>query len=199
VLETARVLAMLARLLGGRTLGLFTSLRRMNEVAELLTADLADDSIEVLAPRRAVDDPGSLVDRFRDSPGGGVLLGSRTFWQGIDIPGDDLQAVVIEKLPFEVPTELRRRREARAAEFGQNAFQRYRLGKMLLNLKQMTGRLIRGETDRGIVVIVQARTDRNYFDQLESAFPPGASIRVVDAAQLPELVAELEIGGLDRG
>ena len=198
VVETARVLATLARLLGGRTLGLFTSLRRMNDVAELLAADLADDPIEVLAPRRAVDDPGSLVARFRDLPGGGVLLGSRTFWQGVDIPGDDLQAVVIEKLPFEVPTELRRRREARVAEMGQNAFQRYRLGKMLLNLKQMTGRLIRGEADRGIVVIVEARTDRNYFGELESAFPPGAEVRVVDVEELPGMVAELGLGTLDQ-
>jgi ATP-dependent DNA helicase DinG len=194
VVETARVLASLARLLGGRTLGLFTSLRRMNEVAEILIDDLADETIEVLAPRRAADDPGSLVARFRDLPGGGVLLGSRTFWQGVDIPGDDLQAVVIEKLPFEVPTELRRRREARVAELGLNAFQRYRLGKMLLNLKQMTGRLIRGEDDRGIVVIVEARTDRGYFRQLESAFPAGTEIRVVEAAELPEIAAELGLG-----
>jgi len=194
VVETARVLASLARLLGGRTLGLFTSLRRMNEVAEILIDDLADETIEVLAPRRAADDPGSLVARFRDLPAGGVLLGSRTFWQGVDIPGDDLQAVVIEKLPFEVPTELRRRREARVAELGLNAFQRYRLGKMLLNLKQMTGRLIRGEDDRGIVVIVEARTDRGYFRQLESAFPAGTEIRVVEAAELPEIAAELGLG-----
>jgi ATP-dependent DNA helicase DinG len=194
VQETARVIAMLARLLGGRTLGLFTSLRRMKEVADLVEEELAGEPIEVLAPRRAVDEPGSLVARFRSLPGGGVLLGSRTFWQGVDIPGDDLQAVVIEKLPFEVPTELRRRREARVAEFGENAFQRYRLGKMLLNLKQMTGRLIRGESDRGIVVIVEARTDRGYFGQLESAFPAGTSIRVVDAEQLPELVAEVGLG-----
>ncbi len=197
VVETARVLACLARLLGGRTLGLFTSLRRMNEVAEILIEELADESIEVLAPRRAVDDPGGLVARFCDLPGGGILLGSRTFWQGVDIPGDDLQAVVIEKLPFEVPTELRRRREARVAELGQNAFQRYRLGKMLLNLKQMTGRLIRGEDDRGIVVIVEARTDRGYFGQLESAFPVGTAIRVVEASELPEMVAELGLGRLD--
>jgi len=102
--------------------------------------------------------------------------------------------VVIEKLPFEVPTELRRRREARVAELGLNAFQRYRLGKMLLNLKQMTGRLIRGEDDRGIVVIVEARTDRGYFRQLESAFPAGTEIRVVEAAELPEIAAELGLG-----
>ena len=194
VQETAEVIATLARLLGGRTLGLFTSLRRMKEVADLVEEELSGEPIEVLAPRRAVDEPGSLVARFRSLPGGGVLLGSRTFWQGVDIQGDDLQAVVIEKLPFEVPTELRRRREAQVGEFGENAFQRYRLGKMLLNLKQMTGRLIRGESDRGIVVIVEARTDRGYFGKLKAAFPAGSSIRVVDAEQIPELAAEVGLG-----
>ena len=89
---------------------------------------------------------------------GGILLGARTFWQGLDIPGPALQAVVIEKLPFEVPTELRKRREARIKQAGHDAFERYTLGKMLLNLKQMTGRLIRTEEDRGIVVIVEGRT-----------------------------------------
>ena len=77
---------------------------------------------------------------------------------------------------------------------GGNAFRRYRLGKMLLNLKQMTGRLIRGEDDRGIVVIVEARTDRNYFGELESAFPAGAEVRVVEREELPGLVAELGLG-----
>ena len=78
---------------------------------------------------------------------------------------------------------------------GENAFRRYRLGKMLLNLKQMTGRLIRGEDDRGIVVIVEARTDRNYFRELDAAFPEGAEVQVVDPDDLPGLVAELGLGG----
>ena len=109
----------------------------------------------MIAPRRASDDPTALVERFVN--GGGVLLGARRFWQGIDIPGDALQAVVIEKLPFEVPTELRKRRELRLAEHGVSSFERLTLGRMLLNLKQMVGRLIRSEDDRGIVVIVEGR------------------------------------------
>jgi Rad3-related DNA helicase len=83
---TTAVLADLARALGGRTLGLFTSLRRMREVQERLAVALRPDGIEVWMPRRATDDPGALVDRFRRARGGGVLLGSRTFWQGIDVP-----------------------------------------------------------------------------------------------------------------
>jgi ATP-dependent DNA helicase DinG len=194
VRETADVLALLARALGGRTLGLFTSLRRMNEVADLLDGLLADERIEVLAPRRGSDDPASLVRRFRALPAGGVLLGARTFWQGLDIAGDGLQAVVIEKLPFEVPTELRRRREDRLSEAGINAFERFRLGKMLLYLKQMTGRLIRSEKDRGIVVIVEGRSDRSYFGRLGSAFPPGTNVRVMQKSELTAVLSEVGLG-----
>lgn len=189
--ETAAVLAELARRLGGRTLGLFTSLRRMQDVAAELAERLRDDGIEVLAPRRAGDDPGALVARF--AQGGAVLLGARRFWQGLDLPGDQLQAVVIEKLPFEVPTELRRRREARLKRAGVDAFERYTLGKMLLNLKQMAGRLIRSEEDRGLVVIVEGRTDKRYFRRLGAALPPGARIAVAGREALAALLAEVGV------
>lgn len=191
--ETAAVIEALARRLGGRTLGLFTSLRRMNGVADRLALALAGEEIEVLAPRRAGDDPAGLVERFRTAPGGAVLLGARTFWQGLDLPGDHLQAVVIEKLPFEVPTELRRRREQRVRDTGGRPFERYTLGKMLLYLKQMAGRLIRTERDRGIVVIVEGRTDRGYFRQLRHAFPEGVEVRVMTPDRVVELLAEVEL------
>jgi ATP-dependent DNA helicase DinG len=190
--ETVSVLETLARRLGGRTLGLFTSLRRMQDVAVLLGASLRADGIEVLAPRRAADDPSALVERF--AQGGAVLLGARRFWQGLDLPGDQLQAVVIEKLPFEVPTELRRRRELRLKRSGIDAFERYTLGKMLLNLKQMVGRLIRSEDDRGIVVIVEGRTEKRYFRRLSEALPPGSRVVVADPSDLPALLADVGIG-----
>ena len=199
VQDTARVIADLARMLGGRTLGLFTSLRRMNHVAELLSEELSPEGFEILAPRRAADDPGALVQRFCSSPGGAVLLGARTFWQGLDIPGEDLQAVVIEKLPFEVPTELRRRREARIRAAGGNPFTQFALGKMLLYLKQMAGRLIRSEHDRGIVVVVEGRTDRRYFSRLTDAFPEGTSIRVATRSDLPGILAEIGLGREPEG
>jgi ATP-dependent DNA helicase DinG len=191
VRETADVLARLARRLGGRTLGLFTSLRRLNDVAALVADALRADGIEVLAPRRAGDDPGALVERFRQ--GGAILLGARKFWQGLDLAGDVLQAVVIEKLPFEVPTELRRRRELRLKRAGIDAFDRYALGKMLLNLKQMTGRLIRTETDRGLVVLVESRADKRYFRRLAEALPSGVRPVVCDAHELDALLAEVGI------
>jgi Rad3-related DNA helicase len=187
------VLEHLARRLGGRCLGLFTSLRRMREVGELLAGRLRPDGIEVLLPRRAFDDPAALVERFRR--GSAVLLGARTFWQGLDIPGADLQAVVIEKLPFDVPSELRRRREARLRSAGVDPFERYALGKMLLHLKQMVGRLVRTEEDRGLVAIVEGRPDRRYFRRLRDALPPGSQVRVATRADLDALLAEIGIGG----
>jgi ATP-dependent DNA helicase DinG len=191
--DTVDVLERLARLLGGRTLGLFTSLRRMNDVCDRLTERLRGDGFDVLMPRRASDDPTALVERFCRAEGGSVLLGARTFWQGLDIPGDALQAVVIEKLPFEVPNELRRRREQRVRSAGEDSFGRYTLGKMLLNLKQMSGRLIRSEDDRGLVVIVEGRPDRPYFDRLREAFPPDCGVTVATREDLPELLAEVGI------
>jgi ATP-dependent DNA helicase DinG len=122
-----------------------------------------------------------------------VLLGARTFWQGLDISGPALQAVVIEKLPFEVPTELRKRREARIRAAGDDAFERYTLGKMLLNLKQMAGRLIRSEDDRGVVAIVEGRTDRRYFGRIAEAFPSETSVEVAKIADLASLVDQVGI------
>jgi len=191
--ETTAVLADLARLLGGRTLGLFTSLRRMREVAERLSQELRGDGIEVLAPRRASDDPLALVQRFARAGCGSVLLGARSFWQGLDVPGDALQAVVIEKLPFERPTELSARREARLRLQGDDPFERYTMGKMLLNLKQMVGRLIRSEEDRGLVAIVDARPERSYFERLGEALPAGSRVALAGRAELPALLAEVGI------
>ena len=192
--ETAQTLAILARTLGGRTLGLFTSLARMRETADRLSALLAGEGIEVLLPQRAGDDPGGLVERFQKASGGAVLLGARRFWQGIDVRGDDLQAVVIEKLPFDVPTELRRRRDTRLRAAGEDPFVRSSLGRMLLHLKQMVGRLIRSETDRGIVVIVDARHHRGYFHRLPNALPAGTKVEIAPREDLPRIVGELGLG-----
>jgi ATP-dependent DNA helicase DinG len=196
--DTTAALATVARRLGGRTLGLFTSLARMNQVAALLSERLRDDGIEVLAPRRASDDPHALVERFKNG-GRSVLLGARKFWQGLDIPGASLQAVVIEKLPFEVPSELRKRRERRLEEEGIDVFGRYTLGKMLLNLKQMVGRLIRSEEDRGVVVIVEGRTDKRYFARLAEALPPDCAVEAISPEELERVMDEVGIGGASAG
>jgi len=197
--ETAQTLAVVARTLGGRTLGLFTSLARMRETADRLSGLLAGEGIEILLPRRASDDPAALVDRFRKARGGAVLLGARRFWQGIDVRGEDLQAVVIEKLPFDVPTELRRRRDDRLRARGEDPFTRSSLARMLLHLKQMIGRLIRSESDRGLVVIVDARRDRGYFRRLVDALPEGTKIEIAPRDEIPRVAAELGLGRRSSG
>ena len=189
--RTRDALEELARRLNGRCLGLFTSLRRMRDVREQLSDALQGEGFDLLMPRRATDDPAALVERFRRAAGGGVLLGARTFWQGLDIPGEALQAVVIEKLPFEVPTELRKRRDERLRAQGLDAFETQTLGAMLLNLKQMTGRLIRSETDRGIVVIVDARPERRYFKRLDEALPEGCGVTRATLSDLGRLLEEV--------
>ena len=193
IAEMADTLAELTHLLGGRTLGLFTSLRRMRDVDALLAERLRGEGYDILSPRRATDDPAALVERFSRVGSGGVLLGARTFWQGLDIAGDALQAVAIEKLPFEVPTELRKRREALIKARGGDAFGRYTLGKMLLNLKQMAGRLIRTEEDRGVVVIVEGRSDKRYFKRLSEALPPRSRVVEATLSDLAGLLAEVGI------
>ena len=173
--RTTRATAIVAEKLGGRTLGLFTSRDRMIRVADLLSTRCADAGINVMTPAAGNSDPHELVRTFMDTPRA-VLLGARAFWQGIDIPGDACQAVIIEKLPFDVPGDplLTRRAEVLFGR-GSRAFSDYQLPRMLLRLKQMMGRLIRTPTDRGIIVIVEPRVDKPYFRRILESLPPGAA------------------------
>ena len=153
------------------------------------TGRCARKGIEVITPRRGSDDPGALVDRFVN--GSSLLLGAVASGRGSTSPADALQAVVIEKLPFEVPTELRRRREQRLKERGIDAFGRYGLGKMLLNLKQMVGRLIRTEDDIGVVIVVEGRPRPWLFSATVDALPPGCEVRVARSTELLDLLREV--------
>ncbi|HEY2775755.1 MAG TPA: helicase C-terminal domain-containing protein [Candidatus Binatia bacterium] len=184
-----RSLAIVSRRLGGRTLGLFTSRDRMVRVADLLAGQLAADGITVTTPAAGNTDPHELVRTFRENPRA-VLLGSRGFWQGIDIPGDACQAVVIEKLPFDVPGDplLQLRAEVLFGG-GSRVFSDYQVPRMLLRLKQMMGRLIRTPTDRGIIVLVEPRVDKPYFRKVLASLPPGARHHL---ARLDDLDAVVE-------
>ncbi|RMF23519.1 MAG: hypothetical protein D6760_05180, partial [Deltaproteobacteria bacterium] len=153
------VVATLAERLGGATMGLFTSRDRLGAAADLLDRRLSDHGISIIAPSSGNTDPHDLVRTFTEMRHA-VLLGARAFWQGIDVPGDACRAVVIEKLPFDVPGDpLIQRRAELIERAGGNGFYDYSIPRMLLRLKQMVGRLIRTPTDRGMVVIVEARCD----------------------------------------
>ena len=185
--KSARVITTVAHALNGRTLGLFTSRDRLAKVADLIDEPLKQESISIIAPAAATD-PHELARSFLASERA-VLLGARAFWQGVDLAGDACQAVVIEKLPFDVPGDPLLERRAQTLVGRRNQFHDYSLPRMLLRLKQMMGRLIRTPTDRGIIVVVESRSDKPYFHRLMEAVPEGARCHRTSIDELESVVA----------
>ncbi|MCE9661219.1 MAG: ATP-dependent DNA helicase [Burkholderiales bacterium] len=166
-----------ARALGGRTFVLTTTLRSLQAVgARLRDVFLAEASaIEVL-----VQGQGSkrqLMQRFLEAPQA-VLVGSQSFWEGIDVPGEALQCVVIDKLPFPPPNDpLVEARVRRLEGEGRNAFTDYFVAEAAISLKQGAGRLIRSESDRGLLVVCDPRmAAMAYGRRLFAALPPMARL-----------------------
>jgi ATP-dependent DNA helicase DinG len=115
----------------------------------------------------------SLLQRFGDGRGA-VLIGSQSFWEGIDVPGDALQCVVIDKLPFPPPNDpLVQARVRQLREQGREPFDAYFVAEAAVSLKQGAGRLIRSESDRGLLVIGDPRMRQmGYGRRLRAALPP---------------------------
>jgi ATP-dependent DNA helicase DinG len=174
----AELAARCAAALNGRTFVLTTTLRALPLVAETLRAGLDSagaSQVEVLVqgsgPKRA------LLQRFLDAPAA-VLVGSQTFWEGIDVPGDALQCVLIDKLPFPPPNDplIEARVKALEAE-GRNPFNECFVADAAVSLKQGAGRLVRSETDRGLLVICDPRVaNMPYGRRLIAALPPMARL-----------------------
>ncbi|NLM54796.1 MAG: hypothetical protein GX195_07680, partial [Firmicutes bacterium] len=164
----------------GGTLALFTSYRLMDEVADLVAEKLAQEGYTLLVQG---DGPrGQLLDEFRTTPRA-VLFGTNSFWEGIDIPGDALRAVVITRLPFAVPDRPVTAARLRAIEqAGGNAFLQYSVPQAILRLKQGFGRLIRTHQDRGAVVILDERViSAGYGSQFLNSLPPAHFTRDIGA------------------
>jgi ATP-dependent DNA helicase DinG len=170
----AELAARCAAALQGRTFVLTTTLRALPLVAETLRAGLdaaGAAHVEVLVqgqgPKRA------LLQRFLAARAA-VLVGSQTFWEGIDVPGDALQCVLIDKLPFPPPHDpLVQARVRRAEAAGGNAFDECFVAEAAVSLKQGAGRLVRSETDRGLLVVCDPRMARMpYGRRLIAALPP---------------------------
>ena len=169
----AALAARCARALGGRTFVLTTTLRALQAIGERLREafDAEGDAIQVLvqgsAPKR------QLLQRFLDRPAA-VLVGSQSFWEGIDVPGEALQCVLIDKLPFPPPNDpLVEARVKRLEAEGRNAFADYFVAETAVSLKQGAGRLIRSETDRGLLVVCDPRmAAMSYGRRLREALPP---------------------------
>jgi len=184
--------ARLAGRLGGRTFVLTTTLRVLPLIADALreAADAAGTPLNVLVqgqhPKR------TLLQRFLDTPRS-VLVGSASFWEGIDVPGAALQCVLIDKLPFPPPHDpLVRARSKDLEARGRDPFTDYYLSEAAIALKQGAGRLIRSETDRGLLVIADVRLRQMpYGRTLRAALPPMGTCNTEDdaLAWLDELAA----------
>lgn len=176
-LSVARLSAKLAVALGGRSFVLTTTLRALQSIGQSLQDELAaqGSDIEVLvqgaAPKR------QLLQQFLARPRT-VLVGSQSFWEGIDVPGDALQCVVIDKLPFPPPNDpLVEARVRRLEGEGRNAFNTYFVAEAAVSLKQGAGRLIRTESDRGLLVVCDPRmAAMGYGRRLFAALPPMARL-----------------------
>ncbi|WP_137893943.1 ATP-dependent DNA helicase [Ramlibacter sp. 2FC] len=179
--HSAQVAALAARAaarLGGRTLVLTTTLRALRAIGEALAAHFAhSQAVAVLvqgqAPKR------QLMERFREGGEGTqgvgcILVASASFWEGLDVPGDALQLVVIDKLPFPPPGDpLVQARARQLALAGRSAFADHALPEAAVALKQGAGRLIRSESDRGILVVCDTRlATMGYGRRLLAALPP---------------------------
>jgi ATP-dependent DNA helicase DinG len=153
----------------GRAFALFTSLRNMRAVHGLVSPALAALGLRVLLqgekPRQ------ELLRAFKERPS--VLFASQSFWEGVDVPGEALQLVVIDKLPFASPGEpLHAARIERLRALGEEPFSSYQLPQAALALKQGFGRLIRTATDRGVVAVLDPRmTQRGYGRTFVSTLP----------------------------
>ena len=213
--HSASVVALVARgarVLGGRTMVLTTTLRAMHAIAQGLEAGLAGSGIAVLVQGQTSKQ--LLIQRYvrshcahgefstSDVEGGSVLVASASFWEGVDIPGDALQLLVIDKLPFPPPDDPLVQARALACE---KPFTELFLPDTALALKQGAGRLIRGEQDRGVLVVCDGRlAAKGYGKRLLAALPsmrrlPDESQWLAELAGLADVRREHACGSSSGG
>jgi ATP-dependent DNA helicase DinG len=183
-----------AQRIGGRTMVLTTTLRALRAIGEQLQARLqGPGGLEVLVqgqwPKRR------LIERFREGAADGrpgcILVASASFWEGVDVPGEALQLVVIDKLPFPPPGDpLVEARGQRLELQGRSPFNEYFVPEAAVALKQGAGRLIRRETDQGLLVVCDTRlVQMSYGRRLLAALPPMR--RLNDEAEFEDALAAL--------
>ncbi|MDP2882384.1 MAG: ATP-dependent DNA helicase [Azonexus sp.] len=152
---------------------LCTSLRAMRRTHELLKAKLEDENIDMPLLVQGEGSKNDLLQRFRHH-GNSILVGSQSFWEGVDVRGEALSLVVIDKIPFAPPDDpvLSARIEQMKKE-GRNAFMEYQLPRAVINVKQGAGRLIRDENDKGVLMMCDPRLiSKPYGRRVWQSLPP---------------------------
>jgi ATP-dependent DNA helicase DinG len=167
----------------GRTLALFTSRRNMDHAAAQLAAGGLPGALLVQEPGATLQ---ALVKRFREEPHS-VLLGVASFWTGLDVPGDTLSVVFIDRLPFPAPTDpvtaaICNRLDRKYGPW--SGFAKYMIPRTIMQLRQGVGRLIRCQTDRGVVVLADRRLlTKAYRTQVFNSLPPMPALPNVEAIE----------------
>ncbi|MEO8935311.1 MAG: ATP-dependent DNA helicase [Burkholderiaceae bacterium] len=188
----------LIRAAGGRTFVLCTTLRAVRTAGDLLRERLKEEGLDFPLLQQGEGSRSELLERFRRA-GNAVLVGSQSFWEGIDVRGKALSLVVIDKLPFAPPDDpvLAARLDA-LAKRGGNPFMDYQLPTAVISLKQGAGRLIRDETDRGVLMICDPRlVTKPYGRRIWQSLPPFRRTR--DEAVATAFFDEAEIRLSDDG
>lgn len=171
------------RAAGGRTFVLCTSLRAMRRIHELLQARFEADGFDSPLLLQGEGSRSELLERFRYL-GNATLVASQSFWEGVDVPGEALSLVVIDKLPFAPPDDpVLAARIEHMRRSGKNPFLEYQLPRAVISMKQGAGRLIRSESDRGVLMICDPRLiDKQYGKRIWRSLPPMRRSRELDAA-----------------
>ncbi len=165
---------------GGGTFFLCTSLRAMRRTHELIKARLEDEGHNLPLLMQGEGSKNELLERFRHL-GNAVLVGSQSFWEGVDVRGEALSLVVIDKIPFAPPDDpVLSARIEQMKQQGRNAFMEYQLPRAVINVKQGAGRLIRDETDRGVLMICDPRLlSKPYGRRVWQSLPPMKRTKVL--------------------
>jgi len=167
-----RAIVTTAKAIGGRMLVLFTSYAQLKKTSQAITSPLGSEDIFVYEQGDG-SSPNALLDSFK-STDRAVLLGTRSFWEGVDVPGATLSAVLITKLPFDVPTDPL---IAARSELYEDSFNEYYLPEAILKFRQGFGRLIRTASDRGIVAILDRRVLTKQYGRLFLESLPSCTVR----------------------
>lgn len=181
----------------GRAFFLCTSLRAMQRAHELLLEAFKREKLDYPILLQGQGSRSHMLERFRKM-GNAILIGSQSFWEGVDVRGEALSVVIIDKLPFAPPDDpVLAARIDKINKEGRNAFMEYQLPRAVINLKQGAGRLIRDETDRGVLMICDPRLiTKSYGKKIWQSLPPMKRTR--ELAEVEAFFAQSD-GAVQRG